>query len=391
MAVEVEKELAQSLKIAGKLMTAGSMIILHRAQAFGNARLFMDEPHCGIPAFNTKDAAGGLPLSHPSEAAEAGLEEEALWYRSKQREGSPADSNATSSLAGVGGSRTTTTTAAAAGGMMSGPGTGTASSSAATHSTALSSFPPSVAGGAASAASSMSSCKPGSAAVGPSSTASAVAGGAPASASSSMMTTTTTTTTTTVPAKIFFPPDDRYMGGPFDAKLSLQRCKLAAAVMHETLVKLERGKRCELALATAENTRRLSLTPTPGATPSLAGLDLAPSGSNNLGTGDSALASASAQSMMSLLKTPRGEATPRVPPYSACSYVLSAYVWLMLSLLALLGNDDREQAAQQIGLLRSRARSIHGVLGRMAASWRNASEYRAEVETLLLANERLAG
>lgn len=43
-----DKELARSLKVAGRLMTSGSIIILHRAQAFSNARVFM-EPQCGIP------------------------------------------------------------------------------------------------------------------------------------------------------------------------------------------------------------------------------------------------------------------------------------------------------------------------------------------------------
>lgn len=44
----VEKQLAKSLKLAGRLMTSGALIILHRAQAFSNARVFM-QPQCGMP------------------------------------------------------------------------------------------------------------------------------------------------------------------------------------------------------------------------------------------------------------------------------------------------------------------------------------------------------
>lgn len=44
----LEKQLATSLKIAGRLMTSGALIILHRAQAFSNARVFM-QPQCGMP------------------------------------------------------------------------------------------------------------------------------------------------------------------------------------------------------------------------------------------------------------------------------------------------------------------------------------------------------
>ena len=47
-AEETEKQLAWSLKTSGRLMTSGAIIILHRAQAFSNARVFM-QPQCGIP------------------------------------------------------------------------------------------------------------------------------------------------------------------------------------------------------------------------------------------------------------------------------------------------------------------------------------------------------
>jgi hypothetical protein len=44
----IEKQLAKSLKLSGRLMTSGALIILHRAQAFSNARVFM-QPQCGMP------------------------------------------------------------------------------------------------------------------------------------------------------------------------------------------------------------------------------------------------------------------------------------------------------------------------------------------------------
>ncbi|GAC96730.1 potential fungal zinc cluster transcription factor [Pseudozyma hubeiensis SY62] len=45
---ENEVRLSRSLRVAGKLMTSGALIILHRAQAFANARIFV-APTCGIP------------------------------------------------------------------------------------------------------------------------------------------------------------------------------------------------------------------------------------------------------------------------------------------------------------------------------------------------------
>ncbi|GAC73430.1 hypothetical protein PANT_9d00100 [Moesziomyces antarcticus T-34] len=45
---ENEIRLSRSLRVAGKLMTSGALIILHRAQAFANARIFV-APTCGIP------------------------------------------------------------------------------------------------------------------------------------------------------------------------------------------------------------------------------------------------------------------------------------------------------------------------------------------------------
>ncbi|KAE8225900.1 hypothetical protein CF319_g1429 [Tilletia indica] len=352
-AVQVEKELARSLKIAGKLMTAGSMIILHRAQAFGNARLFMDTPHCGLPAFNTKDDP--LALGTPKDTQDPNHEDDALWHRSNHREGSPTDSTATSTFSG---SAVTTTES----GSLFAP---TQTSSAATHSTATST----------SGSVSSSMVKPNSLLKSATTSQSASSHGSHGGATGSS--TGSGATGGSVPAKMFFPPDDRYLGGPFDAKVSLQRCKLAAAVMHETYLTLEREKEREMASSTGQR-RRLSLTPVPRSDNHSGGTASRSDSTISAGTNE-------------LTRTREGEATPRLPPYSACSYVLSAYVWLMLSLLALLGNDDREQAAQQIEVLRSRARSIHTVLERMSASWRNAREYRAEVETLLLANERLAG
>jgi len=399
--VQVEKELAQSLKIAGKLMTAGSMIILHRAQAFGNARLFMDEPHCGLPAINVKD-----PPPPPSSTS-FNEEEEALWHRSSHREGSPSESNAASST-------TTATTTATASSYATSGGMASRRSSTMTHSTALSSL------GHGSTSSSSAAHVPGktppSANMHPGTTISgpSLQGGAVGTAPAMSSGAAVLATVNTVPAKVFFPPDDRYTGGPFDAKLSLQRCKLAAAVMHETLVRLEASKDQEFASRVPEQRRRLNLMPAVGSSASSAGSSASSLAGHRFGSATSISSPYAAMSLTAAGGSSPGEAlgtsdpfataaspstgddeqsisTPRLPPYSACSYVLAAYVWLMLSLLALLGNDDRDEAAQQIEMLRSRARSIEWVLTRMSASWRNAREYRAEVETLLLANERLSG
>ncbi|CAD6891362.1 unnamed protein product [Tilletia controversa] len=349
--VEVEKELARSLKIAGKLMTAGSIIILHRAQAFGNARLFMDKPQCGLPAFNTKELAPA-PSKDSHESSQD--DDDALWHRSKDREASPTESNATSTFTGSGSAFTNTD-----------GGTGS-------PLFVRGQAPSSVATSAPSTSGSVTSSSKAKASSLFKAVATSQAGGSSSGPGGG-----------SVPAKAFFPPDDRYMGGPFDARVSLHRCKLAAAVMHETFLNQEREKEREMASG-GDRRRRLSLTPVlnsdgfggggEGTRRQSAYMDQSGDGGDGPSSG-----------------ARTGEATPRLPPYSACSYVLSAYVWLMLSLLALLGTDDREQAAQQIEMLRSRARSIHSILDRMSASWRNAREYRAEVETLLLANEKLAG
>ncbi|KAK0556124.1 hypothetical protein OC846_001343 [Tilletia horrida] len=358
LAIEAEKELARSLKCEGKLMTAGAIIILHRAQAFGNARLFMDEPHCGLPAFNTKDSA-----TCPSD--EAGQpprqDDEALWHRSRVREGSPSESTATPSVTSSGYTAVS------------------GRSSIATQSTALSSVytVPSVDSSSSSSSTNKDGGKKASV---PPTVPSAIPAIMPTMAPAvTVADKLASSDLTGVPAKAFFPPNDRYAGGPFDAKLSLQRCKLAAAVMHETLLRLEQFKGSELAMV-PEQRRRLSSVQT-----------MAGSGSPT-----SSLAGELSSRLQSVYRVlpddaVAGETTPRLPPYAACSYVLSAYVWLMLSLLALLGTDDREQAARQIKMLRSRARAIHTLLGRMGASWRNARDYRAEVDTLLMANEKLAG
>lgn len=46
-----DRDLARSLKVAGRLMTSGAIILLHRAQAFSNARVFI-KPQCGVPQAN---------------------------------------------------------------------------------------------------------------------------------------------------------------------------------------------------------------------------------------------------------------------------------------------------------------------------------------------------
>ncbi|EPQ32337.1 uncharacterized protein PFL1_00533 [Pseudozyma flocculosa PF-1] len=45
---ENDTRLKRSLRIAGKLMTSGALIILHRTQAFANAKIFV-APTCGLP------------------------------------------------------------------------------------------------------------------------------------------------------------------------------------------------------------------------------------------------------------------------------------------------------------------------------------------------------
>lgn len=72
--ISADKELARSLKASGRLMTSGSIIILHRAQAFSNARVFM-QPQCGIPQagrLQNKQGhdVGGNTIMHRAEIIE---------------------------------------------------------------------------------------------------------------------------------------------------------------------------------------------------------------------------------------------------------------------------------------------------------------------------------
>jgi hypothetical protein len=74
----IEIQLAKSLKTAGRLMTSGSIIILHRAQAFSNAKVFM-RPQCGIPeAIRVHKPVAHDGILHRAIAEEGGPEESGL-------------------------------------------------------------------------------------------------------------------------------------------------------------------------------------------------------------------------------------------------------------------------------------------------------------------------
>ncbi|PWN47137.1 hypothetical protein IE53DRAFT_266967 [Violaceomyces palustris] len=55
----IERRMVYSLRVSSRLMYSGSLVVLHRAQAFGNARVFM-APTCGVPgAMGDDDDADG--------------------------------------------------------------------------------------------------------------------------------------------------------------------------------------------------------------------------------------------------------------------------------------------------------------------------------------------
>ncbi len=90
--------LATGLRISGKLMTSGALVILHRTTAFGNARIFL-EPQCGIPGaqalednfdsfFNIDVIPGGASNSaSPSTSLSHSTNRkvDALWHRRQEK------------------------------------------------------------------------------------------------------------------------------------------------------------------------------------------------------------------------------------------------------------------------------------------------------------------
>ncbi|KDN39009.1 hypothetical protein K437DRAFT_259211 [Tilletiaria anomala UBC 951] len=96
-----DRNLCAGLRISGKLMTSGALVMLHRTTAFGNARIFL-EPQCGIPgaqalednfdSFFIADTIPGAACFSSSLSSAASLnqsvsskeQDNCLWYRGSE-------------------------------------------------------------------------------------------------------------------------------------------------------------------------------------------------------------------------------------------------------------------------------------------------------------------
>ncbi len=326
---ENEVRLSRSLRIAGKLMTSGALIILHRAQAFANARIFV-APTCGIP---------GACEDNSDTASDAGSRRGGpgrLWHR--EAEGLPPSgkSSQTEELSGSVDALVTSTRT------MRSRSSSSMSSS----------------GGAGSGTKSLNS----------------------SSSSSSMGPPPVTFTSCGIPA--------RFNGGPFEPPESLDRCRFAAGVMYQQLTHI--------------NTSTFRL----GRRESMATLPVeAIHGRENR----------------------EQWSAPSLPPFSACSLVLAAYVLLMETLHAQIAagleddldftstdvlddNDfyelspilqpDPHRTAQIPQLagrqayvlaikLRSCILQIEAALEKFSRAWEIAKGYAQEVRLLLEVNQSL--
>lgn len=334
---ENEVRLSRSLRVAGKLMTSGALIILHRAQAFANARIFV-APTCGIPGTcedfsDTASDAGSRARGGPDR----------LWHR--EAEGLPPSGKAAA---------TQTDELSPS---MDSPHKPNAVATRSMRSRS---------------ASSMSSSGAGSVSKSLISSASSSGGGGQV-----------TFTSCGIPAK--------FNGGPFEPSDSLDRCRFAAGVMYQQLTHIN--------TSTFRLGRRESMATLPVEV--------------NQGRENREQWSA-----------------PSLPPFSACSLVLAAYVLLMETLHAqiaagleddldftntdLLDEDDEKTlyqlspilqpdphrtaqipqlAGRQAYVLAIRLRScilqIESALEKFSRAWEIAKGYAQEVKLLLEVNQSL--
>lgn len=329
---ENEIRLSRSLRIAGKLMTSGALIILHRAQAFANARIFV-APTCGIPGAcedlsDTASDFGGRSRGGPDR----------LWHR--EAEGLPPSGKAVQSdelspNIDAGGRPTVTRTRSVR----------------------------------SRSASSLSSSGAGSVSKSLISSGSSFTGGP------------ITFTSCGIPAQ--------FNGGPFEPSESLDRCRFAAGVMYSQLAYIN--------TSTFRHGRRDSMTELP--------IEVSNGRENR-----------------------EQWSAPALPPFSACSLVLAAYVLLMETLHAQIaagmeddldftstegiGDDEAlyqlspiltpdphrtgpipPLAGRQAYMLAIKLRScilqIESALEKFSRAWEIAKGYAQEVKLLLEVNQSL--
>ncbi|PWZ02842.1 hypothetical protein BCV70DRAFT_224488 [Testicularia cyperi] len=256
---ENETRLSRSLRIAGKLMTSGALIILHRAQAFANAKIFV-APTCGIPG--ACEEGNSDTASDAGNRSKAGLDH--LWHRD-------LDEQPTFGKGPAGEELLSPTLESAS------VGNGGSAADRSVRSRSASSLSSS---GAGSLAKSI---------VSSSSSSNAATRGVVFSASG-------------IPL--------RFDGGPFEPSDSLDRCRFAASVMYAQLDHIN--------TSTFQHGRRESMAVLPVETAAMGGIGHAQS-----------------REMWS---------APSLPPFSACSLVLAAYVLLMETLHAQIAASAHDSA-----------------------------------------------
>ncbi|SPO20756.1 uncharacterized protein UTRI_00233 [Ustilago trichophora] len=330
---ENEIRLSRSLRVAGKLMTSGALIILHRAQAFANARIFV-APTCGIP---------GACEDNSDTASDVGSRRggpDRLWHR--EAEGLPPSGKAAQS----------------------------------------DELSPSIDNAAKANPSTNRSVRSRSASSMSSSGAGSVSKSLVSSSSSSMGLGQITLTSCGIPA--------RFNGGPFEPSESLDRCRYAAGIMYAQLAHIN--------TSTFRHGRRESMAELP-------------------------------------IEATHGRenreqwSAPSLPPFSACSLVLAAYVLLMETLHAQIAAgleddldffstealDDNDESLHQLSpilqpdphrtahipqlagrqaymlaiKLRSCILQIESALEKFSRAWEIAKGYAQEVKLLLEVNQSL--
>lgn len=384
-----EQGLGFALRTAGKLMTAGATIIIHRGQAYANAHIFMD-PQCGLPQAarlspaeqerqaqlalssagtsqqnsrrpsvpyaGSTDVSMDMQISRPASPGENYLPPARLWHRSGSISLPPAGSGSPNEQItfckpnsldphvavldanfihdpihsnGLDGNHheAPTTTAMAAFQHFQAQQTAAAAQrdSGPNGGTSRSRF-----GGGASHARSTSD-----AASGPRGSSGSFTPGSGVTG------------------------NERYKYGPFEPEYSAEKCKWAADSMLESVPALLHGSPASDGLA-----------------------------HNVLGN--------------------TLQEAPSLPPWAACSYVLAGYALLMQCLIvqasrawrhgdsnaadhpeALANGGAGDEMDEELARLRDQVMAIHDLLDRFALTFDIAKEYRKEVAVLLEVNKRL--
>ncbi|CAO1634586.1 unnamed protein product [Jaminaea pallidilutea] len=388
-----------ALRTAGKLMTAGATIIIHRGQAYANSHIFMDA-HCGLPeASRPKRSSSGCcdnekrpadpnrdhsnSLEEPDSPSASYVAPDRLWHRSGSTSLPPPGSGSGSGNAAphaAGGGVLEPSVAALDAtfigwGANQHPSTpGTPAHEAATN-TAMAAFQQfqvqahknresSTAAMGSSPRNSGSSgggSHPNSGANGRNGSASANSNGTPGVVvgngnpfASALDQANGSDSPLTSPHLY----DERYKYGPFEPETSANKCRWAASSMLESVSALLHGKEGGIIGSADEDFLGIGMVE-----------------------------------------------APSLPPWAACSYVLAGYCLLMQCLITQASRSAQKSAVAEppsecqrrdgetsveLSRLRGQVMQLRDLLSRFSLTYEVAKDYRHEVEVLLQINKRLS-